>query len=135
MYTPFDAVATMVDLGFDLAIIEEVKAALDEGQEQVGAAAKLKAVGGTSFGDLPEGLDLADHTQRARDKVAAALEDMVAGLAGYRSAVVHLVEETFAVEQDTAGALTKIQQSSDCLTAPSFSAPGQCTAPTAEEQR
>ena len=133
MYTPGDVVAAMADLGFDLAVIEDVKAALTYSEEQVGNAAKVKAVGGTSFGDLPEGLDLADDTQRARDKVAAALEDMVTGLAGYRSAIVHLVDETFAVEQDTAGAITKLQQASDCLTAPSFSAPSQCTPPTGED--
>ena len=129
MYTPIDVVAAMADLGFDLAVIEDVKAALASGEEQVSAAAKVTPLGGTSFGDLPEALDLTDHTQRARDKVVSALEDMVRGLEGYRTAVTHLVEESLTVEQDAAVSLTRLRQASDCLAAPTFSAPSQCTVP------
>jgi hypothetical protein len=122
----------MTDLGFELDVINGVVAALDDGREAVADVRHVDPVSQISFGDLPEGLALAEHTSLARDKVRDALLDMMAGLAEYRDALTKLVGDTSLVEDDTVTSFTKLQAGEACIVTPSFSAPSHCTPTTSE---
>lgn len=117
----------MTELGFELPVIAGVVAALDDSREQVSGARELEEVATTSFGDLPEGFELAAHTAKARVKVREALQDMMVGLEGYRDAIGGLVTETLQVEDDLTASLQRIDRARDCVDVTSFPAAGQCT--------
>lgn len=119
--------AVMTDLGFETSVIEAVVKALDESSDYVGET-KIEKVATTSFGDVAEGIELASHTELARQKVRETLLDMVAGLQQYRDALRGLVAEADQVEVEVVASAQKIQVAQDCLGAPSFAAPSQCTA-------
>lgn len=117
----------MTELGFELSVVNAVVEALDESGLAVGEARKIDQVGHTSFGDLQESTDLAGHTQKARETVRSALEDMVTGLTSYRDTITGLVADSYQVEADTQSSFRRIEQAESCVTKPSFSAPSQCT--------
>ncbi|WP_182526150.1 hypothetical protein [Nocardioides dongkuii] len=126
-------IGTMTDLGFEDTLIQQVAGVLDQSTKAVRDAREVRGVAPTSFGDIQEGIDLADHTQRARDRVRVALDEMVAGLAGYHSALLQLREDTYQVEDDTVTTLQRIAQAESCVVTPSFAAPSQCAAPGTSE--
>ena len=121
-----DLPGMMQDLGFDDAVVQLVRETLDSSRADVENASDLHPVGGRSFGDLPEALELAEHTRKARETVVEALQDMVAGLSGYREAVDKMVQETREVEHDTISSLRRLEQAESCVVTPSFSAADQC---------
>ena len=125
-----DLPTMMQDLGFDDAVVQLVRDTLDTSRAEVENASDLHPVGGRSFGDLPEALELAEHTRQARETVVEALQEMVTGLAGYRDAVTKMVQETREVEQDAISSLRRLEQAQSCVVTPSFSAPNECAPST-----
>ena len=122
----------MTELGFELAVINSVVEALDEGRDTVGQVRQMQPVAQISFGDVPEGMALATHTGLARDKVREALHDMMTGLDTYRDALTQLVGDTTSAEDDTVTSFSKLQAGEACIVTPSFSAPSQCAPPVSE---
>lgn len=122
----------MTDLGFEISVINAVVTTLDEGRETVGKVRQVDPVGQMSFGDVPEGIELAEHTRLAREKVREALQDMMTGLGTYRDAITTLVSDTDQVTDDTVATLSRLEAAESCIDVPSFSAPSQCAPPVSE---
>lgn len=128
-----DLIDFMQDLGFEASLITQVESILLDSEEAVAGARKVEPIAELSFGDVLEGVELAEHTRKARATVRDALLEMMAGLASYRDGLTTLVEHTNQVEDNTVAALRKLEQGESCVDRPSFASPSQCTAPTTEE--
>jgi ketopantoate hydroxymethyltransferase len=98
----------MQDLGFEAAVIIQVEEILFESEDVVRGARKVDQIADISFGDVQEGVELAGHTQKARDAVREALLEMVNGLVSYREGLTTLVQRTGEVEDETVSALRRI---------------------------
>lgn len=103
----------MQDLGFEASVISQVEDILFQSQDVVRSARKVDQVADTSFGDVQEGIELAGHTQKARDTVREALLEMITGLESYREGLMTLVQRANETDDEVAGVFRRIAPSQE----------------------
>jgi hypothetical protein len=134
MVTIAEVGATLNDLAVDPDVIRDIVDILNSGADDLGAS-PVHDVAHGSFGPGGDASDLSLNAAKAHRHVQEAMDDMVAGLRGYRNNIKDFAEHAHVVDDDAAVRLNAhtrqvLAVSTTCVATPDFSAPSTCTLPT-----
>ena len=121
-------VGALQTLGFSDQLIADTMAWLDETSTAL-SNVDIGDVGHRVFGDAPASLGCAGDAAKARDKVVATLNDMSAGLLGYRTGL-HQMQRQAQTADDTAHVdLQRTLSAVDACNTPTIASPSSCGLP------
>jgi hypothetical protein len=116
-------------LGLPEDLIERVRTMLAGSADDL-ESGKPKPISTSLFGGSEAGGQLGHHSSVAQQHVADAVNQMAAGLRGYRDNLSGFVDDMGDTDVSNAVALNTIAQSTACVAAPSFETNNSCTLPT-----
>lgn len=120
---------TMVGLNIDPDTISSLMSSFDKAAEGV-ESNPIATVHSASFGDsYTGGYRLGTNAEMAHQAVADELKKVAAGLRGMGTSVEEFSKDVGRTTEQTTATMTLLEASTDCVTAPTFSA-DQCTLPT-----
>jgi hypothetical protein len=122
-------VGALQTLGFSDQLIADTMAWLDETSTAL-ANVDVGDVSQHVFGNAPASLGCANDAVLARDKVVSSLNDMSAGLLGYRTGLDQLQRRTTDTEDTVQVDLQKTLNAVDSCNTPTIASPSACTLPT-----
>ena len=102
-------------IGVDQQTIDEIKKMLDENANELHASPPA-AVAAGAFGSSSAGQDLDLQTSTAHQHVVDAIEEMVAGLKGYRVNVVKFGEDMDVTDDDAGVTINNLNNVNLCTT-------------------
>ena len=82
------------------------------------------------FGASAAASALAYDAEAAHRKVAEAMQEMVAGLNGYRDNIATYVKDVGRKDDDSAATMAGLNASTDCVAKPKIATPSTCGLPT-----
>ena len=127
------AEAFLGTIGVDQATINKIKAMLDESADSINGHRPGEVVGG-AFGASGAGQDLDLQTSTAHRHVVEAIEEMVAGMTGFRVNVTKFETDMVVTDDDNGAMLDNLRQIESCTTPTDFRANASanvCTPATA----
>jgi hypothetical protein len=122
-------VGALQTLGFSDQLIADTMAWLDETSTAL-ANVDVGDVSQHVFGNAPASLGCAGDAVKARDKVVSSLNDMSAGLLGYRTGLDQLQRKATDTEDTVQVDLQRTLNAVDSCNAPTIASPSACTLPT-----
>jgi hypothetical protein len=125
-------VGALQTLGFSDQLIADTLAWLDETSTAL-SNVDVGDVNHRVFGDSPASLGCAGDAAKARNKVVESLNDMSAGLLGYRTGL-HEMRRLAHTADDTAQVdLQRTLSAVDACNAPTIASPSTCSLPAPSE--
>jgi len=121
-------VGALQSLGFSDQLIEDTLAWLDE-TSNVLSNVDVGDVHRRVFGDSPASLGCAGDAAKARDKVVKSLNDMSAGLLGYRTGIHEMQRRAHAADDAAQVELKRTLDAVDACNTATIAAPSACTLP------
>ncbi len=120
---------TLTALNVQEDVIRDVMRMLETHATQL-EARNVPEINKDAFGQSSWGAQLGFDAGLAQETVRQEVLDMVAGLRGYSQNLEQFAAEVTETDTDSATTLKSFQLATDCVAAPTFSSPGQCTLPT-----
>lgn len=128
-----DVESTLREFEVDPRVIAEIMDILSSGSEAIGNT-DLPELPVVAFGPGPAATDLGANTAIAHRHIAKAMDEMVAGLQGFRRNIQDVAARATEVDLDSASVMQGLQAATECVAPTTFSGPDQCTLPTSSEE-
>jgi len=128
-----DVESTLQEFEVDPRVITAIMEMLSSSSDAI-ADTELPELPVVAFGPGPAAVDLGQNTAIAHRHIAQAMNDMAAGLQGYRRNIEEVAARATEIDLDSASQLKGLQAATECVAPTTFSAPSQCTLPTPSEE-
>ncbi len=125
-------VGALQTLGFSDQLISDTLAWLDETSTAL-SNVDVGDVHDRVFGDSPASLGCAGDAAKARDKVVKSLNDMSAGLLGYRTGLHQMSRMAHTADDSAHVDLQRTLDAVDACNTPTVASPSTCSLPAPSE--
>lgn len=128
-----DVESTLQEFEVDPDVIAAVMGMLSTSSDAI-VQTELPELPVIAFGPGAAATDLGQNTAIAHRHIAQAMDDMAAGLQGFRRNIGEVAAKATEVDLDSASQLQGLQAATECVAPTTFSEPSQCTLPTPSEE-
>jgi hypothetical protein len=118
------------DIDIERQRIDSIMTTLERAQVSVRKGASLAQVPAESLGHAPTATELELHAGKAHSHIVESMDQTVAGLGSYRTALNGFLDDIEARQAEQVQQFTAIETGLSCVAAPTFETNEQCTVPT-----